>query len=106
MLPRGAAQAKWREPVKAEALDSHVRSRSSRGNDGDRPHLPRINPTGNARLATAGTGDVLAGFIAALMAAGADPADAAAAAAWRHGAVADRWPAGPALTAGALARAL
>ena len=67
---------------------------------------PRLNPTGNARLATAGTGDVLAGLVAALLAAGAEPFDAATAAAWRHGLAADRWPAGGALTAGALAKTL
>jgi NAD(P)H-hydrate repair Nnr-like enzyme with NAD(P)H-hydrate dehydratase domain len=32
--------------------------------------VPRINPTGNARLATAGTGDVLAGLLGARLAAG------------------------------------
>jgi hydroxyethylthiazole kinase-like uncharacterized protein yjeF len=64
---------------------------------------PHVNPTGNARLATAGTGDVLAGLVAALLAAGADAFDAATAAAYRHGLAAERWPAGGALTAGALA---
>jgi NAD(P)H-hydrate repair Nnr-like enzyme with NAD(P)H-hydrate dehydratase domain len=34
---------------------------------------PRLNPTGNARLATAGTGDVLAGLIGAYLAAGREP---------------------------------
>ena len=66
---------------------------------------PAINPTGNARLATAGTGDVLAGFVAAHLAAGSTAWDAACHAVFRHGALADTWPAGQALTASALARA-
>ncbi|QEA11911.1 NAD(P)H-hydrate dehydratase [Comamonas flocculans] len=72
---------------------------------------PCINPTGNALLATAGTGDVLAGLIGARLA-GAPAADAASVqqlacdACWQHGALADHWPAGRALTAAALARAL
>jgi len=67
--------------------------------------LPAINPTGNARLATAGTGDVLAGMIAARLARGEAAFEAACAAVYEHGAAADRWPAGQALTASLLARA-
>jgi ADP-dependent NAD(P)H-hydrate dehydratase / NAD(P)H-hydrate epimerase len=67
---------------------------------------PRINPTGNGRLATAGTGDVLAGMIAARLAMGTDAFDAACGAVYDHGAAADRWPAGMPLTAAALARAV
>jgi NAD(P)H-hydrate epimerase len=40
---------------------------------------------GDARLATAGTGDVLSGILGALIASGTDPFHAAAAAAWIHG---------------------
>ena len=40
---------------------------------------------GDARLATAGTGDVLAGLICGLLSAGAKPNKAAASAAWLHG---------------------
>ncbi|WP_076997055.1 bifunctional ADP-dependent NAD(P)H-hydrate dehydratase/NAD(P)H-hydrate epimerase [Variovorax sp. KK3] len=65
---------------------------------------PVINPTGNARLATAGTGDVLAGMIGAGLAAGLLPFDASSEATWRHGSIADRWPSGTPFTAGALAR--
>jgi len=65
---------------------------------------PVINPTGNARLATAGTGDVLAGMIGATLAAGRPAMVAACEAVWLHGDRADRWPAGLPLTAGALAR--
>ncbi len=69
-------------------------------------HVPRINPTGNARLATGGTGDVLAGWIAALLAQGEDAFEAASGAVYAHGAVADAWPAdGPTLSASSLARA-
>jgi hydroxyethylthiazole kinase-like uncharacterized protein yjeF len=64
---------------------------------------PAINPTGNARLATAGTGDVLAGLVAARLAAGHSAWDAACQAAYRHGVRADQWPNGRPLTAAALA---
>jgi ADP-dependent NAD(P)H-hydrate dehydratase / NAD(P)H-hydrate epimerase len=67
---------------------------------------PLINPTGNARLATAGTGDVLAGLIAARLASAPDAFEATAAAVFEHGLVADRWPEGEALTASALGRSL
>lgn len=66
---------------------------------------PLLNPTGNARLATAGTGDVLAGLVASHLAARPGAFEAAAAAVYEHGALADRWPPGQALTASALARA-
>lgn len=49
-----------------------------------------LNATGNARLATAGTGDVLAGWIGGLWARHQSNAfDAAAAAVWRHGLAAE-----------------
>jgi ADP-dependent NAD(P)H-hydrate dehydratase / NAD(P)H-hydrate epimerase len=66
--------------------------------------VPRINPTGNGRLATAGTGDVLAGMVAARLATGANAFEAASGAVYEHGAAADRWPAELPLTAAALAR--
>ncbi|WP_354687478.1 NAD(P)H-hydrate dehydratase [Cupriavidus necator] len=48
-----------------------------------------VNPTGNAALASAGTGDVLAGMLGALLAQGMPPLAAAQAAVWIHGRAAD-----------------
>lgn len=48
-----------------------------------------VNQTGNAGMATGGSGDVLAGIITALLGQGAAPLQAAAAAAWLHGAAGD-----------------
>ena len=45
----------------------------------------RVVATGDARLATAGTGDVLSGVIGALLAQGLPALEAAAAGAWLHG---------------------
>lgn len=66
-----------------------------------------ISPTGNARLATAGTGDVLAGMLGALLAAGHRAFDAACSAVFQHGQLADNWPVshpGQVLTASLLAQ--
>ncbi|MBN3828152.1 NAD(P)H-hydrate dehydratase, partial [Burkholderia sp. Ac-20384] len=66
-----------------------------------------INPTGNAALATGGTGDVLGGLIGALLAQHVAPYEAALAGVYLHGLAADTLTAhgtGPAgLTAGELA---
>ena len=53
----------------------------------ERPVL--LNTSGTEALATAGSGDVLAGIIVALAAKGADIVNAAAAAAWFHGRAGD-----------------
>ncbi|GAA4671042.1 bifunctional ADP-dependent NAD(P)H-hydrate dehydratase/NAD(P)H-hydrate epimerase [Streptomyces chumphonensis] len=56
----------------------------------------RANPTGTGWLATAGSGDVLSGLIGALLAAGLDARDAAAAGAHLHGVAGRTAPAPPA----------
>ena len=53
-----------------------------------------VNTTGTPFLATAGAGDVLAGFIAGLIGQGMESFDAACAAAWLHGRTAERLAAG------------
>ena len=68
-------------------------------------HTPHINPTGNARLAIGGTGDVLAGMLAARWQAPKSAHTVAIEAAWGHGALADFWPPTQALTASQLAQA-
>ena len=51
-----------------------------------------VAAAGDQRLATAGTGDVLAGMIGALLAQGVEPLEAAGAGAWLHGKAATRCP--------------
>jgi NAD(P)H-hydrate epimerase len=65
---------------------------------------PRINTHASPALATAGTGDTLAGLIGGLLAQGAPAFDAASAAVWLHGEAGLRL--GPGLIAGELADAM
>lgn len=70
--------------------------------------VPWINPTGNAALATAGTGDVLAGMVGGALARrdesdGQGSLRSVATAVFQHGWLADHWPADSGLSASALA---
>jgi len=67
----------------------------------------RVNASGNALLATAGTGDVLAGMMGAALASGLGDFEAACSAVFTHGQRADHWASqrpGQRLTASMLAR--
>ena len=69
----------------------------------------RINSSGNALLATAGTGDVLAGMVGASLARGRPAFDAACSSVFNHGRIADEWGQthpGEALTASKLAASI
>jgi NAD(P)H-hydrate repair Nnr-like enzyme with NAD(P)H-hydrate dehydratase domain len=68
--------------------------------------LPRINTSGSARLATAGTGDVLAGLIGAHLAADGDLFERTCEAVFWHGHVSDNWNAQATMTAQDLVFAL
>lgn len=71
-----------------------------------------VNASGGPILSVAGTGDVLAGTIGGLLAAGLAPAEAAARGAWLHGAAGDAlaadpdWQGGVGLPASRLAEAI
>jgi len=67
-------------------------------------HVLAINPSGNGKLATAGTGDVLAGMIGAQLARGVPTFEAACQAVYRHGELADHCPDNTPLTASQLAK--
>ena len=120
-LPDAAAVQQNRLAAAAELADRYQAAIVLKGSGSviaTPGQTPRINPSGNARLASGGTGDVLAGLIAARLASAPPQAalvdaafdvafEAATRAAWQHGAAADTWPAtAPTLTASALARRL
>jgi ADP-dependent NAD(P)H-hydrate dehydratase / NAD(P)H-hydrate epimerase len=66
----------------------------------------RVNTTGVPWLATAGSGDVLAGLIGALLASGLSPFDAGSVGAWLHGAAGTLASAGGPITATQIAETL
>ncbi len=66
----------------------------------------RVTTSGVSWLAVAGAGDVLAGVIGSLLAAGLDPWDAASVGSWLHGAAAALASGGGPLTASAVADAV
>ena len=61
--------------------------------EGETLCIGAIVTSGDARLATAGTGDVLSGVIGALLARGMSALEAAATGAWLHGRAAQLGPA-------------
>jgi NAD(P)H-hydrate repair Nnr-like enzyme with NAD(P)H-hydrate dehydratase domain len=66
----------------------------------------RVTTSGVPWLAVAGAGDVLAGVIGSLLAAGLDPWDAASAGSWLHGAAASLASGGGPVTAAEVADAV
>ena len=66
----------------------------------------RVTTSGVPWLAVAGAGDVLAGLIGSLLAAGLDPFDAASVGSWLHGAAAAQASGGGPLTASEVADAV
>jgi NAD(P)H-hydrate epimerase len=74
-IARAAAQ-EWQQVVVLKGAKTVIAAPDGR---------VQINPAATPALASAGTGDVLAGVIASLLAQGLDPFDAAVAGAWLHG---------------------
>lgn len=79
---------------------------ASGGGEGAGRGPVRVNPTGTAWLATAGSGDVLSGLAGALLAGGLSGADAGAVAAYLHGLAGRRAASGAPVLAQEVAAAL
>jgi ADP-dependent NAD(P)H-hydrate dehydratase / NAD(P)H-hydrate epimerase len=78
----GTRVERLREFTRRTGITTLLKGPATLIDDGVRTH---INPTGTPALATAGTGDVLTGMIATLLAQGLSPLDAARAGAYWHG---------------------
>lgn len=94
LLGRGAADVQTDRPGAARALATEFGAVIVLKGSGTLIAAPgralAVNATGNARLASAGTGDVLAGWLGGLWArTGANAADAAGAAVFQHGLAAE-----------------
>lgn len=92
MLGRSNADVQADRFEAARALSAHgtavLKGRNTLIAHDDEP--VRVNSTGNAVLATGGTGDVLAGVLAGLLARGVSAPTAAQLGVWAHGRAADR----------------
>jgi NAD(P)H-hydrate epimerase len=78
----GTRMQRLRTFVRRTGVTTLLKGNTTLIDDGTTMHL---NVTGTSALATAGTGDVLSGMIATLLAQGLGPCDAARAAAYWHG---------------------
>jgi ADP-dependent NAD(P)H-hydrate dehydratase / NAD(P)H-hydrate epimerase len=82
-IEAGTRVARIREFVERTGITTLLKGSDTLIYDGAGP--VHINPTGTSVLATAGTGDVLTGIIATLLAQGLSPVDAARVGAYWHG---------------------
>jgi NAD(P)H-hydrate repair Nnr-like enzyme with NAD(P)H-hydrate dehydratase domain len=87
----------------ARALRLRRRAEGIRHGDRAPAQVPAINPTGNARLATGAPATCWRDGSLRRLAQGSPPFEAAQAAVFRHGLLADGWPADHPMTAAALA---
>lgn len=90
----------------AEQFDAVVLLKGRRSIIANQVGEVRVTTSGVAWLGVAGSGDVLAGLIGALLAAGMSPFDAASAGSWLHGAAATLASRGGPITASRLAEAI
>jgi NAD(P)H-hydrate epimerase len=89
LVPEVVAERYELVPREAGAWNSVVVLKGSRSLVGAPGRPWRMNLSGGPHMAAPGMGDVLTGVIAALLARGLDPFDAASLAVWWHGAAAD-----------------